>query len=363
MRVVLLLLAFFWHGTAIAQEQPVSTPNDAAIVAVMERAVDDFIRPGYRNFFQASAVLDEAMRNLCSAPSQGNLAQARDAFKTTIGTWSQIEILRVGPAIEGHRFERILYYPDRKSIGLKQVQGLLAKPDPAATTVEGLAGKSVAVQGLGALEFLLYGTGADELAQPPAGFRCQYGAAIARNIHDIAHELSDAWDDPDGIARDWKTPGQQNPEFRNAQEAMTALLGVLVHGAEAARDQRIESFYRGPDRTAFPKQALFWRSGNTWVMLSGNLAGLQALYDSSRMADLVPNDSLGTRDSIHFLINAMQNTITTLNPDIETALADSAQRGKLDYLLLSSKDLILRFNDEFGGAIGLAAGFSFSDGD
>ena len=53
------------------------------------------------------------------------------------------------------RLERILFWPDRKSIGLKQVQAALAAKDTSITDAGKLKGKSVAVQGLGALEFLL----------------------------------------------------------------------------------------------------------------------------------------------------------------------------------------------------------------
>ena len=57
--------------------------------------------------------------------------------------------------LQDNRFERILYYPDRKGLGLRQVQALLAEQDASVLAVGALEGKSVAVQGLGALEFVL----------------------------------------------------------------------------------------------------------------------------------------------------------------------------------------------------------------
>ena len=59
-----------------------------------------------------------------------------------------------GHLIEDNRFERVLFFPDRKSTGLKQVQAALAKPEDSVTTMETLKDKSVAMQGLGALEFV-----------------------------------------------------------------------------------------------------------------------------------------------------------------------------------------------------------------
>jgi len=61
------------------------------------------------------------------------LKEARNAFATTVDAWSKVEIFRFGPINEDHRFDRLFYWPDPKSIGLKQVQDALAHRDQAAT--------------------------------------------------------------------------------------------------------------------------------------------------------------------------------------------------------------------------------------
>jgi uncharacterized protein len=337
--------------------------TDEGVGAVMAAAVDGFIRPGYRDFHAASGRLSTAMSTLCSSPSSEAYEAAKAAFVETSGSWAHIEVVRVGPVIEQNRFERILFYPDRKSTGLKQVQAILAKPDDSATSAETLAGKSVAMQGLGALEYLLFGTGSETLGAEKNGFRCRYGAAVAGNIESIAAELADLWDRPDGIQQAWKHPGPDNPIFRNRREAITALLGILVHGAETVRDQRIETFYKGPDSAKFPRQALFWRSANTWTMVKGNLEGLDALMKSSGMVNLLNEDERSIISSIDFVMKSMIRVAGAIDPDIEKAVADQTERQKLDFLLLNGRDLITRLNDGYGSAIGLTSGFSFSDGD
>jgi uncharacterized protein len=47
--------------------------------------------------------------------------------------------------VEENRLERILFFPDRKGTGLKQVQATLAASDETATDVAALSGKSVAM--------------------------------------------------------------------------------------------------------------------------------------------------------------------------------------------------------------------------
>lgn len=360
-----LFIALGLSAAASAQEAGTgpATLKTEAVPAVMERAVDTFIRPGYQRFRDTSSGLETDLKALCTAPSTEALDVARAAFDKTVAAWSTIEIVRVGPVIEANRFERILFYPDRKSTGLKQVQAILAKPDESATSVETLKDKSVAMQGLGALEFVLFGTGSDSLVEEKEGFRCRYAAAIAGNLVRLGGELADAWDKPGGIQDAWKHPGPDNPEFRDGREAITALLGILVHGAEAIRDQRIETFYKGEDNNSFPRQAIFWRSGNTFTAINGNIEGLRSLIKGSGMVELLNDDSRSVVSSIDFVARSLVRVANDINPDIEAAVADPAERAKLDFLLLNGKDLILRLNNDYGGAIGLAAGFSFSDGD
>lgn len=337
--------------------------NEERVPAVMAKAVDEVIRPGYRSFHKSSGELTGAMKALCSAPSDKTLADAKAAFSDTVKNWGKIEIVRIGPVIEGNRFERVLFYPDRKSTGLKQVQALLAKPDESATKPGAIAGKSVAMQGLGALEYVLAGKGSENLLAQKDGFRCRYGAAVADNIEQVAKDLVAEWEKPDGVQAAWKEPGADNPVFRDNSEAITALLGILVHGAETVRDQRLEAFYKGEMKPTLPKQAIFWRSGNTWVSVAANLDGLQSLLDTSDMASLLDEDQRSVVDSIDFVLKALARKAETINPEIETAVNDTIERAKIDYLLLNSKDLILRLSDNYGAAIGLGAGFSFSDGD
>ncbi|MEH6690659.1 MAG: imelysin family protein [Pseudorhizobium pelagicum] len=359
------LAVLFATAPAFAQEETLrpEIPADAEIRTVIAKAVDDFIRPGYRDFHAAADMLASEMDALCTTPSPDALVQAKAAFAEAVRSWARVEIVRTGPAIEDNRFERILFYPDRKSTGLKQVQALLAKPDNSITAPGGLSGKSVAMQGFGALEFVLAGTGSELLATETDSFRCRYGQAVARNIEQIAGELVTLWEAPDGVQQAWRDPGPDNPLFRTEQEAMTALLGILVHGAEMVRDQRIETFYRGEDSQTFPKQAIFWRSGNTWTMVEANLKSLRDLIEASGMVALLPDDQTSIIGSTDFVLTSMLRVTGEMNSDIEVAISDDAQRQKLDFLLVNGRDLIGRLNDQYGGAIGLTSGFSFSDGD
>ena len=129
----------------------------------MTNVVMRFIQPRYETFLETTTALENSLDALCKNPSNKMLSKSRFLFSSTVRAWAGIELVRFGPVTENNRFERILFYPDRKSTGLKQVQRILIQSDESAVHLERLPQKSVAVQGLGALEYVLFGNGSDSL--------------------------------------------------------------------------------------------------------------------------------------------------------------------------------------------------------
>ena len=146
-----------------AQSRAAPAPSDEAIHAVMAAVVDDVIVPGYAAFHESAEALDNAADRLCADASPQSLDAARATFSGTVSAWGRIEMIHFGPAMDENRLERVLFYPDPRGIGLRQVQEILATEDETATKTETLAHKSVAAQGLGALEYVLFGTGSTPL--------------------------------------------------------------------------------------------------------------------------------------------------------------------------------------------------------
>ncbi len=83
------------------------------------------------------------------------------------------------PADRRERFERLFFFPDPRGVTLKQVQGLLAEPAPSSSDIQN---RSVALQGLPALEILLAGTGSDALATSEGKRRCGLASEVSANV-------------------------------------------------------------------------------------------------------------------------------------------------------------------------------------
>ncbi|WP_315925746.1 imelysin family protein [Mesorhizobium sp. SP-1A] len=342
-----------------------SPPASADVKAsdVIGRAVDGFVRPAYENLRDHAAATAGAMKTLCDVPSKEHLDAARNQFSGLVDAWSTAEIIRFGPITEKNRLERMLYWPDRKGIGLRQVQAALAAKDPAIADPAGIAGKSVAMQGLGALEFVLYGTGADTLEVADDPYRCVYGRAVAGNIEQISANVSQEWNKPDGFAATWEKPGPGNAVYRDGSEAATELVGMFIDGLDQIRDVRLKGFLGRDAETDKPRLAVYWRSGKTADSLAANLAAMDDLLQVSRLEEALPQDSRWIAQSIHIqLANGVAAAKAASGP-IDAVLDDPKRRERLEHFLLITSSLSNLFGTRMTAAFGLTAGFSSLDGD
>jgi predicted lipoprotein len=342
-----------------------AAPAPAAVKAadVIRRAVDGFVRPAYATLSERASAMDQGMKALCEKPSAPALDAAREEFSGLVEAWSRVEFIRFGPITEDNRLERMLFWPDRKGIGLKQVQAALASQDPTAADPASIVSKSVAMQGLGALEFVLYGTGAGELAGKAGAYRCAYGKAIAGNVAGIAAAVAAAWRKPDGFAAQWASPSPENPLYRDGNEAVTELMGVFIDGLEMIRDVRVKGFLGADADADKPKQAIYWRSQMTAASLGADLEGLDRLFQASKLGEALSPDARWMAQSTHILFtNGIADAAAAKGP-IAEALADPARRAALEHYALATSSLSALIGTRMTAEFGLTAGFSSLDGD
>lgn len=330
---------------------------------LMRDTSDIFVRPAYAAFAGSAKLLVEAQSALCENPAEDQLENVRSAYTVVLGTWSRAEVFRTGPVVQENRLERILFYPDRKGTGLKQVQAALAEMDEVTTDPTAIAAKSVAMQGLGALEFISFGAGSEALLASDGAFRCRYGLAIAQNLSEISRQLSVAWTAGGEVDSHWNSHGDSNPFARNDREALNLVLGTIIHGLEQVQDTRIGAFLDIKEGKDKPKSAIYWRSGMTIRSITENLQSLQSLFDVSGLDGALPDDQAHVAGSIRFDFKAALDALKTLDRPVEELLSDAKAREKLVFVRNTIGDLIRRFDQDFAVASGLAAGFSFADGD
>lgn len=352
-----------WIAAAIAVLVGLTTPAGAVEPDVARPIVQDaddmFVRPAYFDLRVETTRLGEHLQQLCSDPDAEGLERARAQFSTAVDAWSRAEIVRFGPVTESNRLERFLFWPDRRSIGLKQVQEVLATQDPSAVSVAALEQKSVALQGFGALEYALFGTGSDKLATGDA-YRCAYAATVASTLQLRATDVEGGWME---FAGKWREPGPANLLYRSADESLVEVLNTLIHGLEMVRDVRISGFLGEDAKADKPRQAIFWRSHKTVDSIRRNLDSLHTLFVEAGVERLLSDKSKWIVQSVEFEFRNADRALGSLSGGIEDVLQEPEQRSKLAYARIVTSSLTDLIGMRLTAEIGMTAGFSSLDGD
>ncbi|MEO1747267.1 MAG: imelysin family protein [Pseudomonadota bacterium] len=349
--VVFSVFALCSPATALADW----TINDA-VNAVIEEA----IKPALSRYHLQTMSMSASIDALCAEPGAGTLAASRDQFGRLVEAWGQVEFVRIGPLTSENRLERTLYWPDRKGRGLRQVRMAIAQEQQPVAAVETLSKQSVAVQGLSALEFVLFGDESGTL-ETRAEHRCNYGKSIAENLSNIAGELIAAWEAEDGFANLWRNPSPDNALFRDADEQLRALLKLVSQGSEIIRVQRLDPFLDSEPFNA--KRALFWRSGKTFTSLNGNFDGLQNIVLAAKLDDIVGGNDGRVVDGLSFELSNAKRTLAETQISVETLASESNAMSRVKYLRIVTQSLIDLSGKTIPAIFGLSSGFSSLDGD
>jgi predicted lipoprotein len=331
--------------------------------AFLEASLEQVILPGYESLLDAAKAATAATGALCAAPNETALAEARGAFAGLTLAFSRVELYRFGPAREDYRLERLFFWPDRRGRGLKQVQGILAEEEASALTVESLRQKSVAVQGLLALEYLLHGSGSEALAGG-AAFRCGYAAATAGAVEATAQELLAAWQAPDGMARILTEPSPDNPLFKNREEALQELFQAAREQLEILRDHKLGPALGESFEAANEKRAPFWRSGLALPAMIANIEGVAALLPEASLAPLLPEEDRHAASSLRFELRQAREALEgQAERPLAEALSDEAAYQGLAYARFPLGGAMDILGETLPEALGLTMGFNSLDGD
>jgi predicted lipoprotein len=333
--------------------------------AIARAALTDVVRPGYAALAEATAALNDQVAALCEAPSSASLEAARQTFATAVAAWSKVEILRFGPIVADHRYERLFFWPDPKGLGDRQIRDALAKRDESVTKPEALSGKSVALQGLPALEYLLYGDGAETLTAPSGdgAFRCAFARAVAANSEAIAKSVAEDWREGSPYEKSFLAPGPDATPYREAKEVTLELFKSFTPGIELVRDQKLGKPLGASPEEARPKLAAFWRSGQSLANAAGNLEGVRALFAKGGLAQIVADDSPGVEKSVLFDLGHAIEVLNGIGKPMAEVAVDADLRAKIEALRVSLKSAGKTAADAIARGASLAFGFNAMDGD
>ncbi len=350
-------------GTASAQE-PAATVPDEALTAFINRALDDFVTPGFAQLAAAAEQLDASVGAFCSAPTEPAFAAVGTALEAAVTAWARVIALPIEPLLVDSRRERVFFWPDPRGVTLRQIQPVILDQDATVTDPTELGAKSVALQGLGALEYVLFGAGSESMltGNEDGAFRCGYATALSANLSDVATTLAEETAPHSAFADAVRNPGPDNPLYLSPNAVMSDLIIGVGTAIEYARDSLLLPVLGETIEFARPRVAPLWRSGLALTFFHSLVDGARMLLESGGLADVLPDDFDWIVDSLAWEFMSIETVLPDSEIPIELAATDEAFRQALLSAAAYTDNLKSLIRTYIPNGLGLT-GFNFADGD
>ncbi len=324
--------------------------------------VDAFIVPAYRALAASTAGLDDTARTFCAAPTDAGLDALRDAYHRQVDAWQAVQHVSIGPVSFEMRRYRMQLWPDKRGNVGKHLGRLLAEGDAAMLDADDFARGSVAVQGISALEQLLF-----EDAPTAADFagerrmRCQVAMAVTANMAMITRRIVDDWTAGDAPFRDYVASARLGNAFFEDDETLAALLlRDLRMQLQLIVEYKLTRPLGESADTVRPRRAESWRSGRSLRNVRVNLEALRAQWQAG-FATVIDDDTL--LGGVEADFDAALAALADLQRPLVDLLDDADARQRVTLLVAATQALVGRFLGDIPGHLDLAAGMVSLDGD
>ncbi|HVZ01559.1 MAG TPA: imelysin family protein [Dongiaceae bacterium] len=335
-----------------------AAPAHAADFGAFNQAyARNVVAPAFKRVAVETAKLAQAADDFAGAPSQDGFAALRVAFDSVSDAWMHAGFFSLGPLEEAQRAERFEYFPERRNIVDRQLGALLAAPDPKSLSPEEFPHASVSVQGLPALERLLYGDNARQVlsAGPDQKARIAVIQAIAHNLETLGREVAVAWE---------KASAEPAPFANDPTETTNQAYGDILTGIQVIADRKVSAVLGKEIDKAHPGSAEQYRSGRSLRNIRANLDALRAaVLGPDGFATLLPPDRAALKDEIAKAFDATIAAAGAVPEPLDAAVADPEKRKSVETLLTAANALRSLMTQKVPSAIGLTVGFNAMDGD
>lgn len=349
-RVILCAAAGIASGlaTTVTAREPLPV---SAYAALNDAIVEEQIAPAHAEFASATDALAAAMGAFCAEPDSGSLEEVRAAYHAAYDGWMSIAWVDFGPQVLFMRPMRVHFWPDSRNTLGRQLSGVLSAPREDLLEPEALADASVALQGLPALERLLF----EVTPIADNAYACELATAVAGNVRAIASDLAAGWADPEMLPDTAAvTSNMYQAVYAHLDLILTRKIGPAVgKSADEAR----------------PRLAENWRSQRAMRNVAANLTAVLAIVENGQsigFADVL-RDTAGEPDLAADLVGSLEDALAIARSLAGRPMAELVVEGEGRDALMEmataidvARELWAR---DVGEAMILSIGFNSLDGD
>lgn len=348
-------------AAASALVSTIFTGRAAAQQASAPQVLESWLLPRYDALAAAATANREAWAAFCATPDAAGVARLKERFGALSDGWAAVEFITFGPVTLALRADRFNLFPERRNAVARGLADLGADPNEDRLQPERFGRLSAAVQGLPALERLLYDDGGDAalVSGPEAKRRCAIGLAIAGNLEAIARDIRTGWGSSSaGLLADLAAGKADPVYFPDPSALMSQLVTDLAGAYQRVVDQRLLIVLGKTPQDAKPLLADRRRSGRSKATIQASIASADAL-GLLLAADLDPKG----RAALTKLMNAADAEAGKLPDDIGAAAETPRGRKALQEAVTVFKAAQAGIADPLASGLGVPLGFNALDGD
>ena len=344
---------------SVTQAKTVNWGNHLQLTAT------EYIVPLYQTLTVHSKVLYTALDNTCSRLISANdtqdhikdepLLELQDTMRTLYLSWAKVQHINFGPMSFLKRKERFQYWPDKHHVGSKQLRRFLNNNMPLPT-LEELQQKSVAIQGLPALETLLFSK-KNRLTKR----QCQLAIVISKNLYNIASNNEQLWTKPPAyFANEFIIEKYKVGVFSSQQEIANILFNSLTTQLSIIEHIKIPDLTRTKKINHRKLEA--WKSELSLELIEKNIKSLKQHY----LLAFHPIIYIAHPPQAHMLKEQFANVIFAINRiklPLSKAIKENTEKKKVIVLKQAIATLNKQLKQILKQNLQLTSSFNSLDGD
>jgi len=322
---------------------------------------DDYIIPRYQALAKSAQSLSDEIDRLCELEKPVVLNEkVQDQFELTYNNWAEIQHIKFGPISFLKRLERLQFWPDKHNVGGRQIRDFLAELESGKSySLQELQTKSVAVQGMSALERLLYSV--DEKVSKT---ECQLASLVAQNIAAITSELDTNWrESPVDFAKEFALADHGEGTYSSNDEVVNLMAESLVTQLLLISEYKLgRALPQKEGGRVYKRRLEAWRSELSFGLLITSLDSLYSFYQQvfqKRLEAIKPG--------VNETIDKQFKKVVDLSSSEVNSMAELLESKDGVEQLVSLKDevkkLELMIRNEMFTELGFNTRFNALDGD
>ncbi|MCK0208852.1 imelysin family protein [Starkeya koreensis] len=346
-------------ATALVSGLLVSRADAAALSA--PQVVEDWLLPRYDTLLASAKAQQAAWEAFDKAPSAEGVKELKARFAAVSDAWASVEFITFGPVMLSLRPDRFNLFPERRNAVGRSVTEIIGDATDERLKPERFFRLSAAVQGLPAMERLLFDEGADAalLSGPEAARRQALGLAVAANLANIAGEIREGWGDRTQGLLAQLLAGKSDPVFFPEPNALLSQIVTDLAGAyQRVVDQRLLVVLGKSADEAKPLLSDRRRSGLAKEAIVAIITSAGSLADT--LAQGLP---AADRAGLTTTLQGAAKAAAGLPEDIGQAATTAQGRKTLEAAMAAFKAAQAGIAKPLASGLGVALGFNALDGD